>query len=103
MEMMIRHICQAKLRKRKTQEGDLKKNLEVLHKNGLITDDWKTKLDHVWANRYAFHHLLPSVGTDRQELEDAGRNHLLLLKDLEKEFFEYWVSGGVIISKHPKP
>src|SRR5882724_3203507 len=86
-EMMIRHMCQVKLRKRKTQEADLKKNVEALHKQGRITDDWKTTLDHVWANRHAFHSLLPSVEMDRQKLEDAARNHLRLLKDLEKEFF----------------
>lgn len=96
MEMMIRHICQVKLRKRKTQEADLKKNVEALHKRGLITDDWKTKLDHMWANRHAFHHLRSSVEPDRQKLEDAAQNHLRLLNELEQAFFRYSVNEGVV-------
>jgi hypothetical protein len=96
MEMMICHIWQVELRKRKSQKADFKKNLEVLHKKGVVTDDWKAKLDHMWSNRHAFHHLRSSVETDRQELEAVARNHLRLLNELQQTFFGSSVNEGVV-------
>ena len=63
------------------------KNLEALHKKKFIADDWKIKLDQMWADRHSFHYLRPSVECDQRKLEEKARNLLKLLDDLEREFF----------------
>jgi len=86
LEAVIRHVWQVKLKKKPNQEGSFDKNLEALHKKKIISDEWKSKLDQMWADRHSFHHLRPSVQADHLKLEETARNTLTLLNDLEREF-----------------
>ena len=89
VEAVILHVWQVKLKKKPNQEGSFEKNLAVLHKKKIISDEWKSKLDQVWSERHSFHHLRPSVKSDQKQLEESARNTLLLLNDLEQEFFGF--------------
>ena len=102
LEAVIRHVWQVKLRKKPNQEGSFDKNLEALHKKKFISDEWKTRLDQMWADRHTFHHLRPSVEFDKQKLESTARNTLELLNDLEKEFFGFTLREGMIVPDHPE-
>jgi hypothetical protein len=102
MEAVIRHVWQIKLRKKPNQDGSFEKNLEALHKQKFISDEWKTKLDQMWAERHSFHHLRPSVECDRQKLEDKARNTLKVLNDLEQEFFGFSTRDGMVVPDHPE-
>jgi hypothetical protein len=86
LEAMIHHVCQIKLKKKPNQEGSFDKNLEALHKSKIISDEWKTKLEQMWAERHSLHHLRPSVESDRQKLEAEALNNLTLLNQLQKMF-----------------
>jgi hypothetical protein len=101
-EAVIRHVWQIKLKKKPTQDGRFDKNLEALHKKKFISDEWKTKLDQMWAERHSFHHLRPSVECDQQKLEETARNTLKLLNDLEREFFGFSVREGMVVPDHPE-
>lgn len=102
LEAVIRHIWQVKLKKKQTQEGSFDKNLEALHKKKIISGEWKTKLDEMWADRHSFHHLRPSVEADHLKLEVTARDTLKLLNDLEQEFFGFKVQEGVVVPDHPE-
>ncbi len=81
LEALIRHVWQVKLKKKPNQEGSFDKNLEALHKKKFISDEWKTKLEQMWADRHSFHHLRPTVESDQKNLEAKARNTLKLLND----------------------
>jgi hypothetical protein len=98
---VIRHVWQVKLKKKPTQGGSFDKNLEALHKKKIISDEWKSKLNQMWADRHSFHHLRPSVPVDRLKLEETARNTLKLLNDLEQEFFGFKVQEGIAVPDHP--
>lgn len=102
MEAVIRHVWQIKLKKKPNQQGEFEKNLEALHKKTFISDEWKSKLDEMWAVRHSFHHLRPSVECDPQKLEEMARSTLILLNDLEREFFGFTVREGMIVPDHPE-
>jgi hypothetical protein len=74
-------------RSNSNHKGTFDKNLEALHKKKFIADEWKTKLDQMWADRHSFHYLRPSVEGDQRKLEEMARNLLKLLDDLERESF----------------
>jgi hypothetical protein len=102
LEAVIRHVWQIKLKKKPNQEGNFEKNLEALHKKKFIGDEWKAKLDQMWAKRHSFHHLRPSVECGEQKLEETARNTLKLLNDLEREFFGFSVREGMVVPDHPE-
>lgn len=102
LEAVIRHVWQVKLKKKPNQEGSFEKNLEALHKKKFISDEWKVKLDQMWADRHSFHHLRPSVESDQQKLEETARNTLKLLNDLEQEFFGFTLREGMVVPDHPE-
>jgi hypothetical protein len=86
LEAVIRHIWQIKFKK-PNQEGSFDKNVEALHKRKVVSDEWKTQLDEMWAERNLFHHLRPSVQSDQKKLEEKARNNLTLLNEIEQAFF----------------
>ena len=89
LEAMIRHIWQVRISKKTNLGTHFDKNLEALHKKKFISDEWKSKLDRMWAGRHSFHHLRPSVKSDQRKLEETARNTLKLLDELEREFFGF--------------
>lgn len=102
LEAVIRHVWQIKLKKKLNQEGSFEKNLAALHKKNFVSDEWKTKLDQMWSERHSFHHLRPTVESDQRKLEETARNTLLMLNDLEQDFFGFEVNEGVIVPNHPE-
>ena len=87
LEAVIRHVWQIKFKKKANQEGSFDKNVETLHKRKVVSDEWKTKLDEMWAERNLFHHLRPPVESDQKKLEEKARNNLTLLNEIEQAFF----------------
>lgn len=101
MEILVHHAWQIKLKKKPNQKASFEKKLAALQKNNCISDEWKTKLDQMWSERNSFHHLRPSVESDQRKLEETARTILLLLNDLEQEFFGFTVREGAIYPDYP--
>lgn len=102
LEAMIRHIWQVRLQKKPDQEESFEKNLEALHKMEFISDEWKTNLDQIWADRQSYHHIEPSVESGHQRLEATARNTLRLLNDLRRRFFGFTLRDGLACPDHPE-
>ncbi|KAA5538600.1 hypothetical protein FYK55_27320 [Roseiconus nitratireducens] len=102
LEAVIRHIWQMKLKKKSGQESTFDKYLAALHKKNIINEEWKSRLEQLWADRNTFHHLRPSVESDLQKLEETALNSLRLLTELEQEFFGFNVQDGTVAPDHPE-
>lgn len=102
VEAIVRYVWQTKLRRKSSAAGSFEKNLEVAHKKGFIPEDIKGKIDSIWADRNDYHHLNPSIDRAGRSLEDIAREKLLLLCDVEKHFFAFDISDGMLVPKHPE-
>lgn len=102
LEAVIRHVWQVKLKKKTNQQGSFDKLLEALHKKKFISDDWKTKLDQMWADRHSFNHMRPSVESEQLQLKEMARCTLTLLNDLQEVFFGFSMREGIVVPNHPE-
>ncbi len=96
---LIQHVWQREFKKKPNEEGSFCKNVEALHKKKLISDDWKTQLDQLPADRQSFHQLHPSVKSEQQKLEDTARNTLRLLNGLEGKFFDRPPASRILVDQ----
>lgn len=102
VEAVIRHVWQIKLKKKPNQEGSFEKYLAALHKKKIVSDEWKSTLEQMWSERHSFHHLRPTIESDQRKLVETARKTLLLLNELEQEFFGFDVKEGIIVPNHPE-
>lgn len=102
LEAVIQQVWKVKLKKKPNQGRSFVKYLEALHEKKIISDNWKTKLEQMWADRHSYHHLRPSVESDQEKLEETARDVLKMLKELEREFFGFSLRDGIIVPDHPE-
>jgi hypothetical protein len=102
LEAVIRHVWRIKLKKKLNQNGEFIKNVKALQKKKLISDDVKTGLDQIWAERSSFLHLNPEIEMDIQRLKSLARNTLILLNNLEREIFGFAVQDRIVAQPHPE-
>ncbi len=102
VEAMIHHVRQEKIRTRKSQESDFRKDVNVLYKRGVLNDEWKSRLEQMWLTRSVFHYLSPSVAEDIRQLETLARRNLELFIELGQTFYAYSVQDGRPIPMSPE-
>lgn len=101
-EEIVLHVWRVKVRKRKNYQADFETALKALHTNGIISEERRSEIDRMWADRHTFSRLRPSVDAERLRLEHDAAISLGLLKALEKQFFGYSERGDVIVPEHPE-
>jgi len=101
-EAIVRHVWQVKLCKKKAAAGEFDSNLASLHKKGLISDEVKTTMSTIWADRNTFHHLALSLSKEVRDLEQLAAEKLRLLGDVEKHFFGYDIERGTLKPHKPE-
>ena len=101
-EAIVRYVWQIKFRKKPNAGGVFEKNLESLHKKGFIPDEIKAKIDLVWADRNNFHHVNPCIDESERSLDDIAGEKLRLLSEVEKHFFAFSISDGMLVPKNPE-
>ena len=98
-EALVRFMCKTNFGR---QGKVFEKNVEKLSNRGFISNKVKEHLLEIWARRDDYHHLKPSVATDRQTLEELAREKTRLLVEVEGEVFRYTVVDGKINPENPK-
>jgi len=88
IEAEIRYIGQIKLNKKPNQKGSFEKDLDALHKKNVISDEHKAQLDAMRTEWRSLAYLQPATADNLQKLEEMAHQALLLLKELEQEFFQ---------------
>jgi hypothetical protein len=99
-EAIVRYICDIDFRK---HGKDFKKNVENLYEKKFISDKIRESLLKIWEKRNDYHHLNPSVESDRQTLEKLAKEKARLLVEVESEIFKFSLGKDRgIIPKYPK-
>jgi hypothetical protein len=99
-EAIVRYMCDIDFKK---HDKVFEKNVDKLHIRKFIDDKLKESLLKIWDRRDDYHHLNPTVNSDKQTLENLAKEKTCLLVDVEKNIFEFsYNNDGRIIPKHPQ-
>ena len=98
-EALVRFMCE---RNRFNPDKDFKKNAEKLYTRKFIKEDLRKALLKVWENRDDYHHLNPNIEKDRKKLEELALEKVRILKEIEKEIFDFTIIGGSRKPTNPK-
>ena len=99
-EAIVRLMCQRS--KFSSISNDYEKNIENLHKRG-IQPDCDELFKGIWKDRNNYHHLNPTVPTEKSKLQDIAKNKILTLHKIESRVFEFaWTKDGAVSPRYPK-
>ena len=98
-EALVRFLCKKNsFRPAKIIEN----NIEKLSVRNFISDEVKDSLLTIWQERDDYHHLNPSIESDRQTLEELAKEKTRLLVEVEKKVFRFTSVDGKINPENPK-
>lgn len=98
-EAIAKFLCQKNGWKPKKS---FEENIAKLETRQFIRKNIKEKFLSLWDKRDDYHHLNPTIETDRQKLEALAYNKLLLLKEIESEVFKFSIVDGRLVPENPK-
>jgi hypothetical protein len=99
-EAIVRLMCQRS--KFSSISNDYEKNIENLNKRG-IQPDCDELFKGIWKDRNNYHHLNPTIPTEKSKLQDIAKNKILTLHKIESRVFEFaWTKDGAISPRYPK-
>lgn len=82
LEAVVLRVWQAEFKTGTGIAGDFQRNVDALHAKKVISDDWKTTLDRMWALRHSCYLLRPEIEADQQQLAELARDGLRVLGEL---------------------
>jgi hypothetical protein len=80
-----------------TPDKSFEKNVEKLETRQFISKTLREKFLSLWQKRDDYHHLNPTIETDRQKLETLAYEKILLLKEIESEVFAFSFVDGKLV------
>lgn len=98
-EAIAKFLCQKNGWKPKKS---FEENIAKLEARQFISKNMKTRFLSLWEKRDDYHHLNPTIETDRQKLEALAYEKVSLLKEIESEVFEFSVVDGKLVPKNRK-
>lgn len=99
-EAIVRLMCQRS--EFSSISNDYEKNVENLHKRG-IQPDCNELFKGIWKDRNNYHHLNPTVPTEKNKLKDIAKEKILALHKIESRVFKFaWTNDGAISPRYPK-
>ena len=98
-EAISRFLCQRNGWKPAKQYEE---NVGKLRTRGFISVSAANALLKMWEDRDDYHHLNPSVETDRAKLGCLAKEKALRLAEVEREVFHFEIKDGKLVPKNPK-
>ena len=98
-EAIAKFLCQKNGWKPKKS---FEENVARLETRQFISKDMKEKFLSLWEKRDDYHHLNPTIETDRQKLETLAYEKVSLLKEIESEVFRFSVADGKLVPENRK-
>jgi hypothetical protein len=98
-EALAKFLCQKNGWKPKR---NFEENIAKLRTRQFISEGMKDKFLGIWEKRDDYHHLNPTIETDREKLEALAYEKILLLKEIESEIFEFSVVDGKLVPANRK-
>jgi len=81
---------------------NFEENVQKLETRQFISESMQAKFLSLWKKRDDYHHLNPSIETDRQKLEVLAYEKVSLLKEIESEIFKFSVVDGRLVPENSK-
>ena len=81
---------------------DYEENIENLHKRK-IPPNCNELFKEIWKDRNSYHHLNPTIPTEKSRLQDIAKSKIITLHKIESMVFEFtWTKDGAISPRYPK-
>jgi hypothetical protein len=78
-------------------DKNFEENVKKLETRQFISKDSRDKFLSLWENRDDYHHLNPTIETDRRKLEALACEKVLLLKQIESQVFAFTFVDGKLV------
>jgi hypothetical protein len=98
-EAIAKFLCQKNGWKPKK---NFEENVAKLQTRQFISNGMKDKFLRIWEKRDDYHHLNPTIETDREKLEALAYEKVLLLKEIESEVFKFSIVDGKLVPENRK-
>ena len=98
-EAIVRLMCERS--KFSSISNDYEKNIENLHKRSIQPDCYEL-FKHVWEDRHDYHHLKPTIPTEKSKLQDIAKSKIITLHKIESKVFDFTIVGGAVSPRYPK-
>ena len=83
-------------------DKSFEKNVRKLFRRTSLPSQLGDKLLKIWERRDDFHHLNPSIPTDRRVLAKLAKQKTQLLAEVQREVFHVMIDNGKATPKYPK-
>lgn len=77
-------------------------NVAKLETRKFISNDLKDKFLSLWEKRDDYHHLNPTIETDRRKLEALANEKVCALKEIESQVFKFSIVEGKLVPENRK-
>jgi len=98
-EAIAKFLCQKNGWKPKKSYEE---NVAKLETRQFISKEMKEKFLRLWEKRDDYHHLNPTIETDREKLQVLACEKVLLLKEIESEVFKFSIIDGKLVPEKRK-
>jgi hypothetical protein len=98
-EAISKFLCQKNGWKPKKS---FEENVVRLETRQFISHDMREKFLLLWEKRDDYHHLNPTIETDRRKLEALAYQKVSLMKEVESEVFKFTVVDGKLVPENRK-
>lgn len=98
-EAIVRLMCERS--KFNSISQDFGENIENLHKRA-IQPDCGILFKEIWKDRHNYHHLNPTIPTEKSKLQDVAKSKIIALHKIESKVFEFKILDGAVSPKYHK-
>jgi len=98
-EAIVRLMCERS--KFNSISQDYEENIKNLHKR-TIQPDCDELFKEIWKDRNNYHHLNPTIPTEKSKLQDIAKSKIIDLHTIESKVFEFNIVDGAISPRYPK-
>ncbi len=99
VEAIAKFLCQKNGWK---PTNNFEENVAKLQTRQFISNGMKDNLLRIWEKRDDYHHLNPTIETDREKLEALAYEKVSLLKEIESEVFKFSIVNGKLLPENIK-
>ena len=98
-EAIVRLMCERS--KFNSISQDYEVNIENLHKRK-IRPDCNDLFKEIWKDRNNYHHLNPTIPTEKSKLQDIAKSKIIVFHKIEAKVFEFNIINGAVSPMYTK-
>jgi len=98
-EAIVRLMCERS--EFNSISDDYEKNIENLRRRR-IQPDCDQLFKEIWKDRNDYHHLNPTIPTEKSKLQDIAKSKIVNLHKIESKVFDFTIVDGAVSPTYPK-